>query len=378
MRAAVRQGNTLDLLQAEPEAHYDLILTSPPYYRLRSYLPADHPDQALELGQEATVREYVDNLVAVCHEVRRILKPTGTLWLVLGDSYSVGGLGGAGRSSQLVGNGLGGRKRQSPYLEAIAAGPRIDRREHGVPSKSLLGVPWRVALALIDDGWRLRNEVIWHKPNALPTSARDRFKNAHEHVFFFSKEARYWSNLDAVKTPLKESSLRRIAQSRLVDQHGGDKQRAFAAAGGPRAQRPPAEIVKSLAGHLPRIGGNRAAQYGSRQYSGKAVTVRTKAAEFRDAGHADYQEPRQPVTGSDVPSLLAGGANPGDVWDIPTQPSREPHFACFPPRLCERIIRFACPPGGKVLDPFCGSGTTLLAALRLGCNAVGFGTCQAG
>ena len=345
MRAAVLQGDSLELLRQEPDARFDLILTSPPYYRLRSYLASDDPDKARELGQETSVGQYVERLRAVCREMWRVLKPTGSLWLVLGDSYSVGGSGGTGRSSQLVGNGHAGRTRQSPYLEALAAGPRIDRRERGVAPKSLLGVPWRVAMALIDDGWRLRNDIIWNKRNALPTSVRDRFKNAHEHVFFFAKAERYWCDLDAVKMPLAASTLQAL--------------RRPPGAGGGLAM-------------LPRIGGNRAAGYGSPVYSGNAVAVRTKTAELRAAGHAGYQEHRQPIPGGTALSLPAGGSNPGDVWDIPTQPSREHHFAGFPSRLCERIIRFACPLDGVVLDPFCGSGTTLLTALRLGRCAVGY------
>lgn len=340
MRANVCQGDALELLRREPDARFDLILTSPPYYRLRSYLPPDDPDKARELGQESSVGEYVEHIRAVCREAWRVLKPTGSLWLVLGDSYSRSGAGRIGASSAFL---RGGRGITEAWVSAVQG--TGDRREAGVAPKSLLGVPWRVALALIDDGWRLRNDIIWEKRNSIPTSARDRFKNAHEYVFFFTKAERYWCDLDAVKTPLKESSLRSMRQVLSMD-HG--------------------------AGILPRIGGNRAAHYGNRQYSGKAVAVRSKAAELREAGHANYQEHRLPVAGGTVLSLPAGGANPGDVWDLPTQPNREHHFAAFPSRLCERVIRFACPLDGVVLDPFCGSGTTLLTALRLGRRAVGY------
>lgn len=319
--AEVRCGDALTLLRTEPAAAYDVVLTSPPYYRLRSYLPAGHPDKAQEHGQEPSVQEYVAGLAAVFREARRVLKPSGTLWIVLGDSYSVGGSGGVGRSGRLRGPGHRGGDRTSPYFVGWAAGPRIDHRERGFASKTLLGVPWRLALAMIDDGWRLRNDVIWAKPNAVPSSAADRLKCAHEHVFFFSASARYYSNLDAIKTPLKESSLRSLRQSPSTDRG---------------------------IGILPRVGGNRASLYGAPTYSGKVVSVRGDAA------------------------MPLYGANPGDVWSIATQPSREHHFAGFPARLCERILRFACPPGGTVLDPFCGSGTALLAALRLGCSAVGF------
>lgn len=252
-RVTLHHGDALDVLKTMDSGSVDCIVTSPPYFGLRDY-GVDG-----QIGAETSPAEFVAALAAVFREARRVLADDGTLWLNLGDSYqSTGGMEGVGPNAK-----VGSTKRQATGRT---------RPRSGLPSKNLLGIPWRVAFALQDDGWILRNDIIWHKPNAMPESVTDRLSTRHEHLFMLSKSPRYWFDLD----PIRET------------------------------------------------------------------TVTTHPSR-----------------------------NPGDVWTIPTQPFPGAHFATFPPALPERCIQAGCKPGGTVLDPFSGSGTTGLAAAKHGHRYVG-------
>lgn len=283
-------GDAHDVLTELPDESVDCIVTSPPYYGLRDY---GTPGQ---YGLEETPTGYAETLRRVFAEARRVLSEEGTLWLNLGDSYSVrwSSERGAGR------RGLNGDDDDRGRSGAIT---------HGVPEKNLLGVPWRVAFALQDDGWILRNEIIWSKPNAMPEPVRDRLSARHEHLFLFSKSRRYHFDLDAIREPLARPEAVREG---IV--FGG---------------------AKGAAGKLGgsgRRGGN--------------VSVYGAGGESK-------------------------GRNPGDVWSISTRPYPEAHFAVFPIDLPIRCIKAGCKPGGTVLDPFSGSGTTGEAARKLGRKYVG-------
>lgn len=273
---ALRVARTLDT------GSVNAIVTSPPYYGLRDY---DVPDQ---IGLEPTPAEYVTNLTAVFTELHRVLADDGTLWLNLGDSYNntTANQNGSLDSSTMTG----------------AAWDKVGRRRRGLPvrdmpAKNLLGIPWRVAFALQDAGWILRNAIVWTKPNAMPESVRDRMSGRYEHVFLFSKNQRYWFDLAPLKEPLKTTRA---------------------------------------TGHMFGAG-NKA----------------------------------QRRTGSTYDSLPEGGRNPGDVWEIATQPFPGAHFATMPLELARRCIVSGCKPDGVVLDPFSGSGTTGQAATMNGRHFVG-------
>lgn len=238
-----------------------------------------------ELGAEKSPAEYVAALVAVFAEVRRVLADDGTLWLNLGDSY----YSGKGSPTQ---PDVKNEARRPPRRVLDQPGA-----EWGRP-KSLLGIPWRVAFALQDDGWILRNDIIWAKPNGMPESVTDRLSTKHEHLFLLTKSRRYWFDLD----PIRE----------------------------PHASEPGREGANCLRGQ-------------------KAIRA----------------------TGPNSGVYSEGGRNPGDVWTIPTQPFTEAHFAVFPVEIPRRAIAAGCKPGGVVLDPFSGSGTTGLAAAELGRRYVG-------
>jgi len=259
---AVHCGDALEVLREMPDELVDCIVTSPPYYQQRDY---PHPEQ---VGREASSDEYVARLVATFAEARRVLKASGTLWLVLGDKY-VGG--------------------------------------------ELQGLPWRAALALKDDGWRLRSDVVWHKPNAMPSSVKNRPTTDHEYVFFFSRGKGYHYDADAIREP-------HVTFSEASRMRGGRK-------------------------HF--------FQRGSTPENGK------------NGGSSNLHDARWDQ------AFHPGGRNKRTVWSIPLSKFREAHFAVFPPRLVETCIRAGCPAGGVVLDPFLGSGTTALVARQLGRRYIG-------
>lgn len=257
-----------------------------------------------ELGAEPSPAEFVAALVAVFREARRVLADDGTFWLNLGDSYNNTSSGQNGTASTGITGGrhdrLGGRR------SALLA---------PMPAKNLIGIPWRVAFALQDDGWILRNDIIWHKSNAMPESVTDRLSNRHEHLFLFSKKPRYWFDLDPIREP----------------------------------------ILKGAAGSEFHTG-----KTGEHQLGRASSRPRTPW------GGVGAPQPNLEATGARHTASHDGGRNPGDVWTIPTQPFSEAHFATMPPALAERCIQAGCKPGGVVLDPFSGSGTTGLAASRHG------------
>jgi len=196
------------LKELEPES-VQMCVTSPPYWGLRDY---GHDDQ---LGLEETPEEFTANMVEVFRQVKRVMKDDGTLWLNLGDSYSGSGKGTAGNL---------GKKHNERHLEHKTGGII----PIGLKQKDLVGIPWRVAFALQADGWYLRQDIIWHKPNPMPESVTDRCTKSHEYIFLLSKSAKYFYDADAIRETLAESSIKRLNQD--IDKqvgstraHGGQK-----------------------------------------------------------------------------------------------------------------------------------------------------------
>ena len=281
----LHHGDALEVLRQMPDVSVNCCVTSPPYFGLRDYGVEG------QYGLESSPAEYVETMRVLFAEVRRVLADDGTLWLNLGDSYASGG-----RNAY---DTEGGKTR--------ARGHAARRPTSTLPGKNLLGIPWRVAFALQDGGWILRNDIIWAKPNAMPESTKDRLSTKHEHVFMLSKSPTYWFDLDPIKVPTT---------------------------GLPSGN--------SLTGQA-RYGSATAGGDG-RRFGGNASSTLLEVHETR---------------------------NPGDVWALPTQPFVEAHFAVMPQALAERAILAGCQPGGVVLDPFSGSGTTGLAATKHGRKYVG-------
>ena len=274
-----------------PEHSADAIVTSPPYFGLRDY---GHDGQ---LGLEPSPDEYITDLADLLSGYgERVLKPGGSLWLNLGDSYS----------TTPSGSPTGGKTAQVGNTKTGAFNQHVPPGDFSL--KCLLMIPERVALALIDRGWILRNRVVWAKPNGMPSSVQDRLATKHEALFHFVRQPRYHYDLDAIREPAK-----------TAEHH---------------------------------------ARYPDSAYK-----------------HSRTKHARREADGLSSPtaftSMHPNGANPGDVWTVPTQPYPDAHFAVFPPELVRRPILATVPEGGTVLDPFFGSGTTAVMARRLGRKAVG-------
>ena len=311
----IRVGNNLDLLKEMPDQSVNCVVTSPPYWGLRDYgtgeweggdEDCDHvanpnatkkfgneefnkncPAREMtktkgyyedvcpkcgavrtdnQLGQEDTPEEFAENLVELFREIRRVLKDDGTVWLNIGDTY-------------------------------------------GYPPKNLVGIPWRVAFALQDDGWILRQDIIWHKPNPMPESVKDRCTKSHEYIFLLTKNKKYYYDNEAILEPISEVSIKRA-------EYGWDCDR-------------PSTKNASMGGdgiHVEKMG-------------------------------TRFVNPK--------------GKNKRSVWSVTTKPFKGAHFAVYPPQLIEPCILAGCPDGGVVLDPFSGSGTTGVVALNNNKNYIG-------
>jgi DNA modification methylase len=225
MRATILQGDCRTVLAGLPAESVQCVVTSPPYYSLRDY---GHPDQ---IGLEETPAEYVAALVDVFRQVRRVLRPDGVVWLNLGDTYARNPAkgqhkpGDSGKQAYLYDHG-GGRASSTcavvssrRYTEGssdggVQRGDRPGTRSVGLKEKDLMGIPWRVAFALQDDGWWLRRDVIWDKPNALPESVTDRPSGSHEYVFLLTRSANYYYDADAIREPHSDVSLARLDRGR--------------------------------------------------------------------------------------------------------------------------------------------------------------------
>ena len=314
------------LAQLESES-VQTVVTSPPYWGLRDYGIAG------QLGLEASPAEYVDRMMTVFDQVRRVLRLDGTPWLNLGDCYaSAGGAGWQGKN---------GQRADRRFVASRENVPRLASRNaiEGLKPKDLVGMPWRVAFALQAAGWWLRSDIVWSKPNPMPESITDRPTRSHEYLFLMSRSRRYRYDADAIREPFSESSLERQA---LADGRVADEDPARYKTGQGRASgRPPTVDGQVM---MPR---------------------RKTAADPHAGGRRQAPEPGEP--GAFHPL----GRNRRSVWTIATQPFSGAHFATFPVALVEPCILAGSRPGDTVLDPFAGAGTTLLVADRLGRNGIG-------
>ena len=397
-------GNALDELKKLPSESVNCIITSPPYYGLRSYKGADtiwdgnpkcehewsiniservdytgfernrsglnkmaekidgHERHATtdilpidknsvycskcgawkgQLGLEPTYQMYLDHLLMITAELKRVLKETGTLFWNMGDSY-------AGKMGKR--QGWNDNKLTYTREEALENGTSfyLNADYGNIPNKSLMMLPERFAIGMIEQGWILRNKIIWYKRNGMPSSVKDRFSNKWEYIFFFVKSRKYFFDLDAVRKPLKESSIKRINQNVQLQFNMG-KVHDF----------PDDNMnMKNILIHMKQkyeqnnpVGAN----------PGNVIdtpAVRYKSW-YSNAGHKYTHERKYDPN-----------ADGGDFLDIPTRPHTFAHFAVYPETLIEPLIKAGCPEGGTVLDPFAGSGTTGIVAERLGRNSI--------
>lgn len=354
MSTRILIGDCREVLKTLPDNSVHCCVTSPPYWGLRSYLPAGHPNKPLEIGSEPTLQEWVGTMVEVFREVRRVLRPDGTLWLNLGDSYA--GARGAGGVTDSA------RRDNEPI-------PRSDRAVEGLKPKDMMGQPWRVAFALQADGWWLRQEIIWHKPNPMPESMRDRCTKAHEHVFLLSKSERYFYAFDAMQEPVSGTANARKAYKSPDgwDTHTGE--------GGHGSFHTQGRENGTYAGN--GVGFGHGTDKDARQRE-RVAGVNPKAALGTSGNDGGYQDGKSERMGRSagwrnkqnesfseaISGEVVETRNPRSVWTIPTHGFKGAHFATFPPALAERCITAGCPEGGTVLDPFGGSGTVGMVADR--------------
>ncbi|MBW3597648.1 MAG: site-specific DNA-methyltransferase [Planctomycetes bacterium] len=307
-------GESLRVLRELPSESFDCCMTSPPYCGQRQYASTG-------IGLEDDFRDYIRNLTRICGEVKRVLKPTGSFWLNIGDCYQ---------------------------------------------EKRLMGIPWRVALELVDNqGWILRNDVVWNKMKGGPDNAKDKLRNVHEYIFHFTKKKLYYYDVDSIRSNPRKSKVlngavvsatgvsgvryrRQIELSTALSDL--EKQNAFAA-----LEAVLQDIVEGKLADFRMIirGQQRATHSDSERVSGRARELREKGFYFL--------------------KYHPNGSKPSDVWDILPEDTqkRETHFAPYPADLCKMPIVATCPEDGIVLDPFCGTGTTMLVAFQLGRKSVG-------
>lgn len=353
----ILQGDCIQVMRGLEPEQFHTGVTSPPYWGLRDYgiPPSDWPEMAYTpmpglpavtvpawrgcLGLEPTPEMFVAHSVAVFREVHRLLRPDGTLWLNYGDSYSgTGKSGGGSQGERWTVSGAGASKGKGTWQPPPA---------HLKP-KDLIGIPWRVAFALQADGWYLRMDNIWSKPNPMPESVRDRPTKAHEYMFLLSKSERYYYDNEAIKEPgVQDEWANGFRGGSYTEGSTFDNQD-----GGKRKAR-----------------GNFKVPTGWDTESGSHGTVhrqgRSKANSFA-RNVKESPPPGQPTQHradrEDVE--YSGMRNKRSVWTVATQPFPEAHFATFPEQLIRPCILAGAPPGGKVLDPFGGSGTTLKVSLE--------------
>lgn len=334
-------GHCLDVLRSLPADIVHCCVTSPPYWGLRDY---KHKDQ---LGQERTPEEYVARMVEVFREVRRVLRPDGTLWLNLGDSYAGSGRGAGDVHTKNRGNPNSRTGSRTPcgYHETARQGGAIGRAwvsaHAGYKQKDLVGIPWLVAFALRADGWWLRQDIVWNKPNPMPESVTDRCTKAHEYLFLLTKSARYYFDAEAIAEPAV---------------YGGDQERYDRAA---RA----AEAHKSMPDELHNGIRPRSSWKGSQFHTGKTGDHQLGRASKK---RGEFAGKTNALPGREAFRAITETRNKRSVWTVPSQPYRGAHFATFPPELIRPCILAGCPRGGVVLDPFGGSGTTGAVALETG------------
>jgi DNA modification methylase len=319
--------NCLTGLKKLPDNIVDCCVTSPPYFGLRDYGTDE------QIGLENTPELFIGKLVEVFNEVQRVLKPTGTLWLNLGDSYASTGGKYDGQNNQ---SGVGAKRVYEN--ESGKSGVRIIPL--GLKQKDLIGIPWMAAFALRANGWYLRQDIIWHKPNPMPESVTDRCTKSHEYIFLLSKSIKYYYDADAIKTPIADASVQRLLQD-VENQKGSDR------------------VPGKTNGAMKAVRANGIVTDRLLNYDSKEKELRPNVKRGGFEKEADVP----------LPDCMA---NKKSVWTVTTRPYSEAHFATFPERLIIDCIKAGCPEGGTVLDPFMGAGTTALVARKLNRNYIGF------
>lgn len=305
-------------LKLLPDKCINTCVTSPPYYGLRDYGTDD------QIGLENTPEQFIEKLVEVFREVKRVLRDDGTLWLNIGDSYN------GYKGNQFTNSAS---SEYAGFRDQPARNSKFGLESKNLKPKDLIGIPWMLAFALRADGWYLRQDIIWHKPNPMPESVTDRCTKSHEYIFLLSKNPKYYYDFESIKTEISDTTIQRLKQDTRY-------------------------------------------QEGSSRVPGKKNGNMKAVGELRkgyDRGKGDKKLASHSGNYAADGSIIGGGmANKKSVWTVTTRPFKEAHFATFPERLIIDCIKAGCPENGIVLDPFMGAGTTALVAKKLNRNYTGF------
>ena len=296
-------------------------VTSPPYYGLRDY------GRSGQIGLEETPQMYVDAMVEVFRCVWDVLEDDGTLWLNIGDTY----YNYRGRTDAFVKQTVAKTKQDLPTHS-----PTRNNKLEGLKGKDLIGIPWMLAFALRADGWYLRQDIIWHKPNPMPESVKDRCTKAHEYIFLLTKSDRYHFDSAAIEEPIQDVTALRMLRG-VSDTHKN-------------VNGAPGQTKHSMNQPRPNV----RKEFDSSMGGGGTSFV----------GHSGYKK-------ADGTLMIKPTRNKRSVWTVNTKPYKGAHFAVFPEELIEPCILAGAPTDGIVLDPFMGSGTTAAMALRLGRQYLG-------
>jgi len=299
---SIIEGDALKVIKKLPDESIDCVITSPPYWQLRDY------GFNGQWGLEKTYMQYLENMFLLMDEIYRVLKPEGTVWVNLGDSY--------------FGSGNGSGKSPYDYAQTLIKVqvnkivPKVANNDkaNNLRTKCLTLIPHRFACGCVERGWIIRNDIIWAKPNSLPESVRDRFSKKHEHILFLTKNPDYHFDMDSVRDPYKASSYDRV-------------------------------------------------QYGMTAYGGDAKNKKGAFGKGKKGGGKQTKVKLNPK-GKNPGDVT-------DFWVISTKPGAEKHYATFNTELITKPILAGCPEGGIILDPFCGTGTTGVRAIELGRNFIG-------
>ncbi len=307
-------GDSLEILRQFPDETIDFCMTSPPYWKQREY-------SSTGVGLEKTFEQYFQNLLRIFAEIRRVLKRTGSFWLNIGDTYS---------------------------------------------NKGLVGVPWRIALAMIDQQqWLLRNDVIWHKIKG-PDNSKDKLRNVHEYIFHFLKTPKgFYYNVNAIRSRPREAQVKNGAVISATGVTGVRYKRQIELS---TSLTPDEKMLalQALNTTLNQVARGEIADF-------RMVIRNQQRTTHSNSEKVSGRAKELAQKGFYILRYHPDGSKPGDVWDILPEDTqhRSEHYASYPEDLCKIPLLATCPPDGIVLDPFCGTGTTNLVAFQLGCKSVG-------
>ena len=309
----------LDTLRKMPDSFIDCVITSPPYWQLRDY---GYPEQ---WGLEPTFEMYLEHLWLMMDEIYRVLKPSGTVWVNLGDTY----------------NGTkNGNTSNKGYVENTIIDTFKKGKISNIKDKCLLLIPHRFAIGCIDGGWIVRNDIIWAKRNGMPESVTDRFSKKHEYFFFMVKSEKYYFDLDTIRDKIKDVSIERL-------QRGVSENNKWINGADGQTKHSISQPRQNITTKIPK---EQSEMYGSPR----------------------ARQHRENFENNDV--INPKGKNPGNVsdfWDVPTKPSSNEHYAAYNDELIRKPILAGCPEGGIIYDPFMGTGSTAEAAIRANRQYIG-------